>query len=204
MKTMIRKSYGNKIIRLVFLLLAVIPYHSHGSENHAKKGVRDEWKTYLTTRVMPVMKPYREQFETTLSNDEKMQIEQLRNTITCAFNTRKQAGLSDGRITLRTCSLTDEQITIWKQTREQIYQALLKAAVIAENHQTELDQIVLKEQQNRTQWAGDMWLIFANQHPWLSRRRGIALKENMQRLMPVEHLDKVVFVIWDPQKELPF
>jgi hypothetical protein len=188
----------------VFLLSAVIPYYNYGSENHAKKGVRDEWKTYLTTRVIPVMKPYREQFETTLSDDEKMQIEQIRNTITSALTTRKEAGLSDGRIALRTHSLTDEQINVWKQTREQIYQALLKAAVIAENHRIDLDRISIKEQQNRSQWAGDMWLIFAKNHPWLSRRKSAALKENKQRLMPVEHLDKVVFVIWNPQKELHF
>lgn len=155
-------------------------------------------RQYVKSEIAPVMKPYRVDFEKSLTMDEKKQIEQIRVDLKAIKAKREQLGVKPAAL-LKT-SLTDEQVAVMKSTRDKAYKSLIQAAAIVANHEQELNRIFEEQKIHRNTWTQEINRIVSDEHPLLKNRYRHYFFNNIQRLLPANQAGQIAFVLWNPEK----
>lgn len=188
----------------VFLLsggLILLAGFSNLKKDNTYSAALDKAYEYLSKNVMPEMKPYRVDFNKNLSANEITQIESIRTELKTIMSKREEAGLIIGN-NIYASKLTDSQVTVLKETRKRAYKAILQAMVIADIHEKELQTIFQKEEVNQIKWSGDMHKILSENDGKRLRKFNPIARQNFQRLLPLENLSSVMFIVWSPDDQL--
>ncbi|HAF29540.1 MAG TPA: hypothetical protein DCG75_10875 [Bacteroidales bacterium] len=156
---------------------------------------------YLVKEVIPVMKPYRYEFEKQLTSDEINQIESMRKEIKTISEIRGEAELEKCINTIQSDTLADQQADILNETRKRLFNVMIQALEIANTHDKELQNIYLKEEENVKIWTLALQEILLDNQGKYFKELNPVLKHNIRKLIPVERLSKVVFVIWNPDQQ---
>lgn len=199
----------NKILKpgtvsLLFISLLLLSGFITVEKNRVSPAVVRDIHAYLIKNVMPVMKPHRHEFNKQLSKEEISQIVVARKEFKEIIKTRRKAEIPSDFRELLTSKLSDKQINVMKETRSRAYKVFLKAAIIAENHEKELEKIFMTENKNVQKWSKDIEKIIQEN----SRRRLFGLnstvKENIIQLLPAENFNNILFVLWNPDEIYKF
>ena len=157
---------------------------------------------YLVEEVMPVMKPYRYEFEKQLTSDEINQIESIRKELKTISEIRREAEVEKCINTIHSDTLADRQADILNETRKRFFNVMIQALEITNTHDKELQNIYLKEEENVKIWILALQEILLDNQGKHFKELYPVLKHNIQKLIPVERLSKVVFVIWNPDQQM--
>lgn len=157
---------------------------------------------YLVEEVMPVMKPYRYEFEKQLTSDEINQIESIRKELKTISEIRREAEVEKCINTIHSDTLADRQADILNETRKRFFNVMIQALEITNTHDKELQNIYLKEEENVKTWTLELQEILLDNQGKHFKELNPVLKHNIQKLIPVERLSKVVFVIWNPDQQM--
>ncbi|HAN18365.1 MAG: hypothetical protein A2X13_06885 [Bacteroidetes bacterium GWC2_33_15] len=157
---------------------------------------------YLVEEVMPVMKPYRYEFEKQLTSDEINQIESIRKELKTISEIRREAEVEKCINTIHSDTLADRQADILNETRKRFFNVMIQALEITNTHDKELQNIYLKEEENVKIWILALQEILLDNQGKHFKELNPVLKHNIQKLIPVERLSKVVFVIWNPDQQM--
>jgi len=161
-------------------------------------------RMYVKTNVKPALEPLRNNFDQELSLDEKKEIEAIRNELKEVIKQRKAAGLDRSMRKNLSSDLSDEQIAVMKSTRQRAFAAMSRAMIITANHQAELDDIFVKQEQNINHWRSDLEQIISNEmnfHLFIIKP---LVKQNLKRLVPGEDLARIFFICWDPANPIDY
>jgi len=200
-KIRIRKMGLVPTLVLIGALILLSGFSNLKIQNLEDEFPRKKIVEYLNKNVAPVMKSYRYEFNKNLSKDEIAQIENIRSELKKIRKTREKAGLDRAKNYLTT-ELSDSQIDLLKQSRKKAYKSLLRAMLIADDHDAELETILKKEESKRKQWANDIAEIIAEnggKRFWMIKP---LVKKNIQHLMPFDNIISVMFVLWNPDEPL--
>ncbi|MCD4791891.1 MAG: hypothetical protein K8R54_01560 [Bacteroidales bacterium] len=192
------------IVSLVFSALLLLSGFITVENNCVSPPVVKDIHAYIIKNVMPVMKPHRHEFNKQLSKEEISQTEVARKELKEIIKTRRKAEIPSDFRELLTSRLSDKQINVLKETRSRAYKVFLKAAIIAENHEKELEKIFMTENKNVQKWSKDIEKIIQKN----SRKRLFGLnsnvKENIIQLLPAENFNNILFVLWNPDETYKF
>ncbi|WP_462281973.1 hypothetical protein [Salinivirga cyanobacteriivorans] len=157
---------------------------------------------YLKSNVFPVIGPLRSDFEKNLSDDEKAEIKEIRKEIVDIVNDRYSLEVSFIHLSLFEKELTDEQVSTMKETRERFYDVMLKAMVINNNHKVEIGNLLQTEKVNREIWRNDIQNILKENAPKRALVLSPILKQNFEKLFPVEKAVQIMFLLWNPEEPI--
>ena len=192
------------IILLVFSAVLLLSGFITVENNCVSPPIVKDIHAYIIKNVMPVMKPHRHEFNKQLSKEEISQTEVARKELKEIIKTRRKAEIPSDFRELLTSRLSDKQINVLKETRSRAYKVFLKAAIIAENHEKELEKIFMTENKNVQKWSKDIEKIIQEN----SRKRLFGLnsnvKENIIQLLPAENFNNILFVLWNPDETYKF
>ncbi|HAM97699.1 MAG TPA: hypothetical protein DCQ26_03740 [Marinilabiliales bacterium] len=195
MKTKFLKSkIFPKLLMLGLLIQVLTVQLSFGQDQIPSETIRG----YVKREVLPTIKPYRADFEKSLTAEEKKQIEQIRADLKEVRTQRQDLGLK-GPSSLWKTALTDEQVNVMKTTRDKAFKSLLQVAAIASNHEQELNQIFEEQKNNRNLWTKEINQIVSEEHPLLKNRYRHHFFRNIQHLLPAEQFGRLAFIIWNPE-----
>lgn len=124
-----------------------------------RKTFHKEARQYAQENIVPVMKPKRQQLETYLSKEEKAKLSEIRTEMLAH---RKEMQNRKGEFGGRPepGSRPDEaQISQMKAQREAHRAKMESVRAIAENHKTEIDQLLADVQPKMEQWKADIHAI---------------------------------------------
>jgi hypothetical protein len=191
-------------ITAVFLLsggLILLMGFSNLKNDNTHSAALEKAYEYFSKNVMPVMKPYRVDFDKNFSSNETTQIISIRAELKTVMAVRQEAGLTIGN-NMFSSSFTDSQVTVLKETRKRAYKAILHAMVIADNHEKELQSIFQREEANQIKWSGDLHKILSENQGKRVRKFNPIAGQNFRRLLPLENLSSVMFIVWNPDDPL--
>ena len=157
---------------------------------------------YFKANIIPVMKPYRYEFNEKLSTDEKAKIENIRLELTEIRQNLQKEGLTLKEKKLRVSKLSDAQVNLIKTSKDKLYQALFETMTIANNHKEDIQKIFQNENVNRKKWRNDIAEIRDENSMMRIMVINPILKQNLTQLEPLDHFFELAFILWNPDKPI--
>lgn len=169
-----------------------------------RKAAAREIQNYFQTNIAPVLKPQRKQFDKTLSESEKVEINKLRNEFREVMKFRKNNGITLVNSNPDNQTLYNEQQQkALKVSRDLIRKLTTRAWIIADQHQTEIDALLNPAKDKKQIWKSDIRKIMKNhaeeRFMVLIPKRVLNRLDNLQ--IP-EYFAPIAFVLWNPEEPI--
>ncbi|MEZ4775022.1 MAG: T9SS type A sorting domain-containing protein [Bacteroidia bacterium] len=149
------KRFATSVAACILLSASVFAQNDQAD----RKAFHQEAQRYAKENIVPVMKPKRQQLETYLSKEEKARLSEIRTEMQAH---RKEMQNRKGQFGGRPepGSRPDEaQISQMKAQREAHRATMESVKAIADNHKTEIDQLLADVQPKMEQWRTDIHAI---------------------------------------------
>ncbi|MCX6269587.1 MAG: hypothetical protein NTW16_19910 [Bacteroidetes bacterium] len=205
MKTNSKKVAGT-IGMIVFALSVFIAFSAfRAPAGNDKAQLVSDIRAYLDKNVKPIMQPQRVKLDRFLSPEEKKEIAQLNGRVRQLISKRNASGI--GFITSGEFSFSQEpaftpkQKNEQKESRDEMRRIMAKAWTIADNHEKEIQQLLVEKTSFFGTWERGLSLIMQN---YLDDKfLFIGSKQIMKRIENrgiVQYYSPVAFLLWDPQQ----
>ncbi len=192
------------IILSVPILLIIVGFtlcsFKAGQKTIHKDEIVSEINSYVTQQIIPVLKPLREELEPELSETEKKEIEAIRLKLIDLRQARVDAGIDFFEIMEAEEQFTPEQVEVIKTTRKQFRKTMMQAWTIADNHEVEIEYLLLQTKDYKDQWKVDIKQIVINKLDDQRKRFLLGRKESrFAQLDFGEYFMPLVFLLYDTE-----
>lgn len=192
------------VILSVPILLIIVGFmlcsFNAGQKTIHKDEIVSEIKNYVAKQIIPVLKPLREELESELSETEKKEIDAIRSKLVDLRQTRADADIDFFEIMEVEEQFTPEQIEIIKTTRKQFRKIMMQAWTIADNHEAEIEYLLLQAGDYKDKWKVDIKQIVISKLDNQRKRFLLERKESrFGQLDFSEYFMPVVFLLYDTE-----
>lgn len=192
------------VILLVPMSLIIVAFmlcsFKAGQITNQKDEISSEIKNYVAKQIIPVLKPLRKELEQKLSETEKNEIDAIRLMHIGLRQIRADAGINFFEILKAEDQFTREQLEVIKTTRKQFRKTMMKAWIIADNHESEIEQLLLQTGDYKDQWKADIKQIVKCKLD--DKGKGYLLEKDESRFGQLgfaECIMPVIFLLFDAE-----
>ena len=192
------------VILSVPILLIIVGFtlcsFKAGQKTIHKDEIVSEIKNYVVRQIVPVLKPLREELESEFSETEKKEIDAIRLKLVDLRQTRTDAGIDFFEIMESEEQFTPGQVEVIKTTRKQFRKIMMQAWTIADNHEAEIEYLLLQAGDYKDQWKTDIKQIVISKLD--NQRKRFLLERKNSRFAQLdfaEYFMPLIFLLYDTE-----